>query len=238
MKQISKQKIIQLWNSFIHLFYPNNCILCTEPLIAGEKHLCIHCLHKLPQTNEADLTCGQTAQLFYGKIPFRYATSFLFFKKESDVQNLIHAFKYKGNKQLAYYLGRMAATKLLKQAALDTIDYIVPVPLHKKRFNERGYNQTEWIAKGVASVLNKPIDTTTLIRCKHTESQTKKNASDRWQNVQNIFAITHAQHFNQKHILIIDDVITTGATIEVAAQTILKEASAEISLFSIALAQR
>lgn len=236
MKQISKQKIIQIWNSFIHLFYPNNCILCTEPLIEGEKHLCIHCLHKLPQINEADLTCGQTAQLFYGKIPFRYATSFLFFKKESDVQELVHAFKYKGNKHLAYYLGRMAAIKLLKHAAFNSIDYIVPVPLHKKRLRERGYNQAEWIAKGVASVLNKPIDTTTLIRCKHNETQTKKNIFDRWRNAQHIFKITNAQHFNHKNILIVDDVITTGATIEAAAQTILKEVSAEISLFSIALA--
>lgn len=236
MKQISKQTIIQIWNSFIHLFYPNNCILCGEPMVTGEKHLCVLCLHKLPQTNEVDLVSNQTAQLFYGKIPFKYASSFLFFRKGSDVQELIHALKYKGNKYLAYYLGRMAAKKLLTQKSYTPIDYIIPIPLHKKRLRERGYNQAEWIAKGVASVLNKPIDTTTLIRCKHNETQTKKSVFERWKNVHYIFDITDASHLNQKHILIVDDVITTGATIEAAAQTILKEASTEISLFSIALA--
>jgi ComF family protein len=238
MKQILKQKIIQIWNSFIHLFYPNNCILCGEPMVEGEKHFCIACLHKLPQTDEVDLISNDTAQLFYGKIPLVYASSFLYFKKGSDVQELVHAFKYRENKYLAYYLGRMAGRKFLQHNISHTIDYIIPIPLHKKRLRERGYNQAEWIAKGVASILKKPIDTTTLIRSEYNETQTKKNLFDRWKNVHYVFKTTHAQHVNQKHVLIVDDVITTGATIESAANTLLSDVSVDISLLSIAITQR
>ena len=233
-----KKIIFQIWNELLHLLYPNLCLICGEVLITGEKHICLGCHYNLPLVSSESAIYNPTEQLLAGRFRFQQAYAWLFFRKGNSVQTLIHAIKYKGNKNLAYQLGREAAQALLKANTFQQIDYLVPIPLHRKRLIKRGYNQSEWIAKGMASVLNIQIDTTTLIRKKDNKSQTTKNIFDRWVNARYIFDLKNSSQFSNKHILLIDDVITTGATMDAAAKLILMSHSTEISVFSIALTQR
>lgn len=233
-----KQMILQIWNDILHLLYPNICLICGDILIEGEKYICLNCHYNLPLVSSEAAVNNPTEKLFAGRFMFSQAEAWLFFQKGNSVQTLIHAIKYHGNKQLAYLLGREAALKLTKTDLFKNIAYLVPIPLHHKRLKQRGYNQSEWIAKGMASVLNIEIDTVTLIRKKHNKSQTTKGVFDRWDNVHYIFELRNPEKFSNKHILLIDDVITTGATMNAAAELILKNNTTEISLFSIALTQR
>lgn len=229
---------MKIWNSLLNLFFPNLCLLCKTPLVKGEEYICLHCLCNLSRTHYEQYTNNVVDQLFFGKVNIKRATAWLRFKKEGNTQQLIHNLKYKGNKELGYYLGRLAALEIKASGLFDTVDILVPVPLHPRKKRKRGYNQTEWIARGMNSVLNKTIDTTTLQRIQVTKTQTRKNIYERWTNVQDAFAVKQSKHFTNKHILIIDDVITTGSTLSACAQVILTASKTHISLFSLAIAER
>lgn len=225
-----------IWNDLINLFFPPCCLTCKNPLTKGEKHICIQCLYKLPKTGFHLRKNNPAEQLFMGKFAFENATSFLYYEKGGITQMLIHALKYKGNKELGFYLGVLAARDLIKSASYSSIDILVPVPLHTQRQRNRGYNQAEYIARGMASVLNKPIDTQSLRRTRTNTTQTKKSVFDRWVNVQEIFSLSTMQNFAGKHILLVDDVITTGSTIGACAEVILTVPNARVSLISVAIA--
>lgn len=227
---------MMIWNDLLNLFFPNLCLSCKEPLIKGEKHICIQCLYKLPKTGFHRRKDNPAEQLFMGKFPFEHATSFLYYEKGSISQILIYALKYKGNKELALYMGILAARDLTISGNYSSVDVIVPVPLHFRRQQVRGYNQAEYIARGIASVLNKPIDIQSLQRIQTNTTQTTKSVFDRWANVQEIFSLSAMQNFAGKHILLVDDVITTGSTIGACAEVILTLPNTRVSLISVAIA--
>lgn len=229
--------IQKIWNNILDLFYPNLCLVCTEPLVEGEKFVCLYCLCALPHTHYHKRKDNPVEQLFMGKVPIVRASSFLFYQKENSTQILIYALKYKGNKELAYTLGRLAALELKAAGSeLCTVDLLIPVPLHPKKEKRRGYNQSEWIAAGMSSVLNIPVDTLSLRRTKQTETQTKKSIFNRWLNVDGIFSLAENNSLAGKHALLIDDVITTGSTIGASANALSVLPGIQISIFSLALA--
>lgn len=230
--------IANLWNDLVNLFFPRLCKICGKPLIKGEEQICLHCLCDLPQTRYHLLTKDNPVELlFAGRVPIRHATSFLHYEKKSSVQKLIHSLKYYDNKELGFLLGRMAAKELqMADHPICQVDFLIPVPLHPQKEKKRGYNQSEWIAQGIQSVWNCPVLSTVLRRTSSTESQTHKSGFERWNNVRSVFQAARPSELEGKHILIIDDVITTGSTIGACAEALLDIPDIQISLFSLAIA--
>lgn len=221
-------------NNLLDLFFPRLCLLCQTPLVEGEAHICLHCSNHLPYTHFTDLTDNPVCRLFQGKVPCVAATTLLHFTQGGSGQKLIHALKYHGNKKLGYELGRMAAITYRETSLFDTVDLLLPVPLHPKRKRQRGYNQSEWIARGIRSVTGTPIDTTSLSRLKETESQTRKQLFERSENVEDIFRLNTAETLKGKHVLLLDDVITTGSTLRACAEALKAVPGIRISLLGIA----
>jgi ComF family protein len=229
--------IKDLFLDFIHLIYPNNCLLCGKSLVKTESHLCLYCQFSLPKTNYHLQQNNPVEKRFWGKVTIEHATSLFYFQKGSSVQQLLHELKYRGNKEIGEMLGSHLGLELLQSTFYKDIDVIVPVPLHKNRYRKRGYNQSECIANGISSVLKKPVDTTTLIRTVETATQTKKGVFERWENMNGIFALADNQTFNNKHILLVDDVLTTGSTLEACARTIVDgQNKARVSVVTLAVA--
>lgn len=226
----------QILGDFLELFYPRLCIPCGRKLVTQEKFICLDCLLDLPRTQFHLNPENKVAQLFWGRAFVENATSWLYFRKGSRYQKLIHFLKYKGLMEIGEHLGVLMGNDLLGTAFQNT-DIIVPVPLHRKRERERGYNQSEWIAKGVSAVLNKSLSVKNLLREHFTTTQTRKNRFERWQNVEGIFTIVKPEEFMGKHILIIDDVITTGSTLEAAVITLQKAGAAKVSIATLACAE-
>lgn len=227
-----------IWNDLLRLFYPEGCRLCRTPLVEGEQQLCLRCLHALPRTDCVKGVCVKAEQLFAGKLPFGVAFSFLDYRKESTVQRLVHALKYHDNKELAYLLGRLAAIELRQSSSpINQVDLLLPVPLHPRKQRQRGYNQSEWIAYGLQSVWNLPVETHALRRIRPTETQTQRSSNDqRRENVQGAFAVDAPETFRNKHILLIDDVITSGSTLEACAHALRAVPGVTLSFFSLAIA--
>ena len=174
-------------NDLLNLFYPRLCLLCQRSLVEGEEHICLHCSNHLPYTHFTNMETNPVCLLLQGKTSFVAATALLHFTKGGSGQKLIHSSKYHGNKKLGYELGRMAATTYRETGLFDTVDLLLPVPLHPKRMRQRGYNQSEWIAYGIRSVTGIAVDTSSLSRIKKTESQTRKQIFERSENVEDIF---------------------------------------------------
>lgn len=226
----------KILNDLLNLFFPKLCILCKAPLTSNEEQVCLTCLCDLPYTHFYLQENNPAEQLFIGKAPIEHATSLLFYEKGGKVQKLIHSFKYHGNKELAWLLGRQMGIALQKHFADHTIHMLIPVPLHKKRKRKRGYNQSEWICKGIASVWNIPVCADILIRISQTETQTRKSIYERWINVKEIFKVKDNQTFADKHILLVDDVMTSGSTLLACAEVLTATPDIRISILSLAIA--
>ncbi|MDR2914506.1 MAG: ComF family protein [Tannerella sp.] len=175
--------------------------------------------------------------LFSGYTQVNEATAFLFFEKDGITQKLIHSLKYKGNKVLAEYLGRTAALELKNYGFYASADTIIPIPLHAKKEKQRGYNQSELIAKGISSIYGCKMENKLLKRISDTKSQTRKSVYDRHVNVEEVFVITDAEYLYGKHILLVDDVITTGATVASCIEALLSVPEIKISIFSLSIAR-
>ena len=228
--------MLTIWNDFLNLFLPNNCVICNEPLFEGEKQICLKCLVDLPQTKYWLKDNNPVFQLFIGKAYVINAAAFLHFEKGGKVQKLVHAFKYRNNKDLAYQMGRLAAKACHANPVYRQVDVLVPVPLHSKRKRERGYNQSEWICRGIAAVWNLPICTNVLLRKKRTVTQTRKTIYDRWFNVQDIFVLKNPQTLKGKHILLVDDVITSGSTLVFCTNMLLSIPEIKVSILALSVA--
>ena len=222
-------------NGFAGLFWPNVCACCSAGLVRGEQYLCTHCIYKLPATNFHKNDENPVAQIFWGRVKIENATAAYFFRKSNRVQYLVHQVKYRGQKEMGTVLGREMG-KSLRDSCFADIDLIAPVPLHLKKFRKRGYNQSEWIAKGIAEILEKPLDTNTLVRRFFSDSQTLKKRFDRWENINSGFGLTNSDSFCGKHILLIDDVVTTGATLEACAHAVLSAKQTKVSMAALAFA--
>jgi ComF family protein len=224
------------FSNFISLFYPNYCEGCGRTLVRGEECLCLYCFGDLPKTDFHTCKDNPVEMVFAGRVSVFRATAFCFFKKGNITQRLIHQLKYKGNQAIGFYLGRQFGLELAKTEAFQSIDLIVPVPLHPQKFRQRGYNQSECIGKGISETLSRPVDTSSIIRVTPTSSQTKKARYERWENVSGIFQLTKSNTLTGKHILLVDDVVTTGATIEAAAQPLFTLPTVKVSVACLAYA--
>lgn len=208
---------INFIHSIIGLIYPSVCAACGTPLFKWEKLVCTRCRSLLPKTGYELNEDNPLAHLFYGRVRLKAVTACFFFSKEGKVQRLIHELKYKGNADAGVFLGQELG-KTIKEAPLfEGLDYLIPVPLHPKREKERGYNQSMMIAQGINEVTEIPLGDQYLVRSVNTATQTHKSKEERWQNVKDIFEVRHAEQLEGKYVLLIDDVLTTGATLEACA---------------------
>lgn len=226
----------QLLNYLAELLYPRLCVVCGDKLIEQEDWICLHCLHHIPRTNFHLNHDNPVARLFYGKVNIEYATSYFYFSKGSQYQALLHELKYKGMKELGEEMGKHFAIDLQQSSEFRSVDIICPVPLHPSKEKKRGYNQSWWIASGIAKQLNKELSSNNLSRTTATETQTRKSRFERYLNVDGIFELRDPEVFSGKHILLIDDVVTTGATLEACASAILAATNAKVSVATLATA--
>jgi len=194
-------------------------------------------LHNLPETRYHEFTRSPLSLLLWGRVLVENTGAFLFYKKGNQVQKILHHLKYKGVKEIGFFLGNMYGIQLSQHEKWKTVDLIIPIPLHKKKEKKRGYNQSEWIAKGLSAGMQIPYNTDLLIRSEFTETQTKKNRFHRWQNVKEVFQLTNPEVLKNKHVLICDDVLTTGATLEAAIQKLAVVDDIKISVVTLATAQ-
>lgn len=226
------------FQDLISLFYPRVCLACGNTLYKNEHMLCFSCLYHLPKTNFHLQEDNAVARQFWGKINFSSAASFYYFSKGSKVQHLVHQLKYKGYKEIGSHIGKLYGIELKKSPLFSTISAVIPVPLHPKKEAKRGYNQAEWFAIGLAESMNIQLDITTLLRVHASETQTRKTRFKRWENVKEIFLLNNPEQLAGKHILLVDDVITTGSTLEAAGHELMKIPDVKISVASIACAVR
>jgi len=225
-------------SDLFELFYPDICLACDEKLLKGEKVICFKCNRELPKTGHWLQADNPMAQRFWGRVHLQGAALFQFQKGE-HVQHLLHQLKYRGRQDVGEYLGNMLGRQLLQPGCIiKDIDLIVPVPLHWKKQSKRGYNQCDPVAKGISGVTAIPWSDTALVRAHENISQTKKNRFDRWSNVAEIFGVKDPRQLKGKHILLVDDVMTTGATAEACLQTILSIEGIKVSFVAIAVALR
>ena len=227
---MKKTLLTDLWQ----LFFPRSCLLCGQPLQKGEEHICFRCLVALPRTHLQKE--NELEKSLWGKLPIERANAFLFYAKGGDVRKLLFELKYYGNADLGRFLGRCMASELLPSGFFNDMDCIVPVPLHARKQKKRGYNQSEVLAEGIASVTNIPMAKHLLARSKDIETQTHKGNYERWENVRDVFECLSPEELTGKHILLVDDVLTTGATIVACSDALGKIPGLQISILTLAWA--
>lgn len=226
-------------SDFFELFFPNICLACSEKLLKGEGVICFKCNGELPETQYWNDPDNIMAQRFWGRVQLQGAAAMFHFQKGEHVQHLLHQLKYRKRQDVGEYLGKRFGEILLEQnSIIKNIDLIVPVPLHWKKLKQRGYNQCDPFAKGLSETLNVPWLSTVVERVHENISQTKMNRFERWENVAQIFAVHEPAQLKDKHILLVDDVMTTGATAEACLHTILSVENTKASFAAIAVAQR
>jgi ComF family protein len=218
------------------LFFPIICHSCGKSLFKNESSICTPCQYLLPKTNFHLINDNPVAKIFWGRLNLQAASSYYFFNKGGHVQQLIHELKYKGAKEIGLDIGKLYGWELKDSEHFNSIDLIVPVPLHKKRERKRGYNQSIFFAQGISSTMNIALETNVLFRSHASTTQTKKSRFTRWKNVEHIFYTKNEHHICNKHILLVDDVVTTGATLEACALALLKIEGVKISIVTIAFA--
>lgn len=225
-----------MFNYIIDLFFPKVCAGCHTILITNETVLCTNCRHEMPLTQYHLDPKNEAVKKFYGKINIEHASALLYFNKKGIVQELIHNLKYKGHEEIGTVLGNWYVEDL-KELVLETpFDVVIPVPLHPKKFRERGYNQVTTFGKTLAKGLNISYNDAVLYRKKYSKTQSKKNLLGRSDNIENIFDVTFIAENQNKHFLIVDDVLTTGATLEACSKALLKIPGAKISIICMAMA--
>ena len=216
------------------LFFPHCCPICDD-VIDSQEAICGKCLTALPRTEQASQRGNMTEGLFYHEDKFVRGAAFLFFEKDAPIQNLLHKMKYGlfANPQIGYALAKEAAFDFMQSDFFDGIDVLLPVPLHPQRLRERGFNQSEWICRGLSEVTGIPMDTTHLIRIHNNAHQAQTAGKKRTDNVKNIFAVNHPEELYNKHVLIVDDIITTGSTLQACIDVLRPIRKCRFSVFGI-----
>lgn len=227
-----------LLNDALHLFFPHTCMGCGNDIISNESILCLRCISLLPHTNFEKKENNPIENIFRGRVTIRSASSQFYFSKGHLVQYLIHQLKYNNNKEAGEYLGAVMGKALLQSERFSNIDYLVPLPLSAGKQFKRGYNQAEVICDGMNTTMQVPVHSNNLIRKEYKGSQTKKNRTERWENVEGNFCLLHPGKLQGKNVLLVDDVITTGATLEACAQILLPVPGINISIATLATASK
>lgn len=220
--------------SFFSILFPDLCKSCNLPITKGEKIICTSCRHQLPQTDYHLYKNNEIEKIFYGRSKINFASSFLFFHKNGLTQNLIHNLKYKGHQEIGSFIGNWYGKKLKADTNLE-IDYIVAVPLHKRKEKKRGFNQVDTFGKTIARIFNAKYSKDNLVRIYMSDTQTKKSRFARWLNVKEIFSLSDEKLFENKKVLLIDDVLTTGATLDACCSELSKSKGIEINIITMAI---
>lgn len=222
-------------NECLELFFPHYCAGCGVSLRHFQKALCVPCLTKLPRTGMHDHPDNRLEKLLWGRVSYSSASAFLRMPKQSEVHRMIHELKYKSNQTIGFELGQMFGAELRDSQRMSKFDCVLPVPLHPKRLKERGYNQCDSIVQGVAEAMSVEYSLNNLVRHQYNRSQTRMGRYKRWQNVEAIFTVKRPHDFENAHVLLIDDVITTGSTIESCAQVLATIPGIRVSVAAIAI---
>ena len=217
-----------------NIFFPEVCLCCHEHLAYNETTICLSCRHDLPLTNFSFEEDNLVEKSFYGRILIENATALFYFLKKGKVQQLIHELKYNKQQQVGTFVGNWLGAEIAESDRFKKLDCIIPVPLHLKKLKTRGYNQVTTFGQSLAKTLAIPYDETILVKISSTKTQTKKLRFDRWKNVQELFVIQHNFSLKNKHILLIDDIITTGATLEACCEALTKIEGIKISIACMA----
>lgn len=225
-----------MFNYLINLFFPKVCDGCRAILLQNENVFCTSCRHEMPLTQYHLDSKNEAVKKFYGKVDIQFASAFLYFNKKGMVQELIHNLKYKGHEEIGTILGSWYAEDLKDVVFEIPFDAVIPVPLHKRKFKERGYNQVTTFGKAIAEGFDISFNENLLFRKVFSKTQSKKNLLGRSENIENIFDVEFTESDHNKHYLIVDDVLTTGATIEACSRALLKIPGAKISTICIAMA--
>jgi len=222
--------LLTMLKLLLNLFFPKLCVGCKNVLVHQEHIVCVTCLHNLPLTNLHHNDSKVISNVFYGTAVLEHATALFYFPKKGTVRQLIHQLKYKNQHEISTYLGKWLGVELKESSYYNSVDVIVPVPLHKNRMKTRGYNQVEGFGKELALNLNAQYNDSTLVKIKNTSTQTVKDRLTRWKNVETIFEVSELNKLQGKHILLVDDVITTGATIKACVTELNKIPDVKLSL--------
>lgn len=226
----------EIIHDFVSLFFPNYCRACHGSLVKGEEVICSACMLELPRTNYHEDPENPLFKKLTGRIRINHASAFFHFRKGNKVQELLHTLKYKNQPEIGVMLGR-AYGSLINEAFPNLYDFIIPVPLHKSRKRKRGYNQSAEFAKGLSQELAIPYSDEVLERVIATTTQTKKSKLNRWENVNEVFNVNNPTPIRDRNILMVDDVVTTGATLEACGHTLLKNGSNSVGIACIAATQ-
>lgn len=223
----------EIKDSLLHLAFPHVCEGCGTDNLQLEHLLCLRCSSSLPSTNFHLHANNPIEKIFWGRIAVTCATAQYYFTKESLMQHLMHQFKYKGNKEVGLFLGKLMGWAMKESNRFTNIDALIPLPLHKSKEHKRGYNQAMVLCEGISSVMNKPVWKDVVIRPEQTETQTKKRRIERWQNMKGKFLLVNEAAIEDKHVLLVDDVVTTGATLEACGSELLKAKNLQLSIATL-----
>ncbi|MBC7722166.1 MAG: ComF family protein [Pedobacter sp.] len=221
-------------NDFSHLLYPHNCEGCGTDVLNDDGFLCAKCLHELPETGFINVADNPVEKSFYGRLKIEHAAAGYYFTKDGLLQHLISQLKYKRNKEMGIFLGKLLGYQLQASERFNNVEALLPLPLNERKEQKRGYNQAQLICDGIAEVWQKPVLSNAVVRTVFTQSQTNKNRVDRWQNMEGVFAVAHANQLANKHILLVDDITTTGATLEACGNEILQVPNTKLSILTVA----
>jgi len=219
---------------FSHLIFPHYCEGCGTDAILQHEFLCMKCLAQLPETGFENITNNPVEKLFYGRLNIQNATAAFYFSKQSLIQHIIHQLKYKGNKEAGIFLGKLLGNQLNKSERFNSVDVIIPLPLNAIKEAKRGYNQAAIITEGITTIFNKPIESKAVVRTVFTETQTHNNRIERWQNMDGAFAVKNTEAIKNKHVLLVDDIVTTGSTLDACGNIILESGCSALSIATVA----
>lgn len=230
--------INQIRSSLMHLVFPRVCESCGTDIVDEDELLCLRCLSSLPKTSFQFHQGNIVEKIFWGRLNVVHATAQYYFTKESMMQHLMHQLKYRGNKDLGHYLGNLMGLGLEQTSWMKGIDVLVPLPLFPSKEKKRGYNQATILCNGISEITGKPVLKDIVIRTSHTETQTHKSRVDRWQNMEGRFQVKDPATLRDRHILLVDDVITTGASLEACGREILQVSGTSLSICTLCYASQ
>lgn len=222
-----------LRESLLHLVFPHVCEGCGTDVLQSDHALCLQCIVALPETRFHLHKDNPVEKIFWGRVPIVHATAQYYFTKESIMQQLMHTFKYRGNTELGFYLGRLTGRAIAASHRYDSIDVLLPLPLHPSKERRRGFNQATILCRGLSKELGVPVIEDGVSRRGHTETQTKKNRVARWQNMEGRFEVPAPSRLEGRHLLLVDDVVTTGATLEACVTELLKIPGVSVSIATL-----
>jgi len=231
------QLLNDISSSLRHLFFPHVCKSCFAEIAQADQYICTRCIAELPYTGFSHIDANPVEKIFFGRVRVEAATSLLFFTPASTVQQLIHQIKYKGQQKLAIYLGKMMGFEVLGSGRFPGLDLVVPLPLFRSREKQRGYNQAALLGMGISEATGIPLDPKAIKRVRASATQTRKTRAERWQNMEGIFSVSPDLAEN-RHILLVDDVITTGATLDACASALQQVKGTRVSIITLGYAMQ